>query len=206
MLYSTGRPLFALVFLVVLVLASAGCRKKHTAVPVPNQPNAVPAAEAPPPQTQPAQPPPAKAAPVTTPAPVQTVPAKDETIYQKNKPAEQPPPPKRASRPAPPAATPQGPAPTTPAPPADSPHLADILTPDQQREFNGAIDESLAHAQASIGSLANRQLTKEQEATVAQVQNFIQQAQATRKNDLAAAKSLAERAEVLSHDLVESLK
>ena len=205
--YSTGRPPFALVFLVLLVLASSGCHKKHTAVPVPSQPNAVPAEEAPPPQTQPAQPPPAKAPPVTTPAPVQTVPAKDETIYQKNKPAEQPPPPKRATRPAPPAAAPQGPAPTTtPPPPADSPHLADILTPDQQHEFNGAIDQSLSQAQTSIGSLVNRQLTKEQEATVAQVQNFIQQAQATRKNDLAAAKSLAERAEVLAHDLVESLK
>jgi hypothetical protein len=41
---------------------------------------------------------------------------------------------------------------------------------------------------------------------VQQVQNFIQQAQATRKTDLAAAKSLAERAEVLAKDLLASLR
>ena len=80
------------------------------------------------------------------------------------------------------------------------------MTPDQQRQYNAAIDQSLAHVQSSLSSIANRQLTKEQEATSAQVQNFVQEAQATRKNDLAAAKSLAERAEVLAHDLVESLK
>jgi len=41
---------------------------------------------------------------------------------------------------------------------------------------------------------------------VAQIQNFMAQAQEKRKDDLAAANSLAERAEVLSHDLVASLR
>jgi hypothetical protein len=80
------------------------------------------------------------------------------------------------------------------------------LTPEQQHEYNAAIDLSLAHAQASLGFIATRQLTTEQKATVAEIQNFIQQAQEKRKNELAAAKSLAERAEVLSHDLVASLR
>jgi hypothetical protein len=84
--------------------------------------------------------------------------------------------------------------------------LGDILTPDQQRQYNTAIDQSLTHAQNSLGSITSRQLTKEQQTTVAQVQNFIQQAQETRKSDLSSAKSLAERAEVLAKDLVASLK
>jgi hypothetical protein len=84
--------------------------------------------------------------------------------------------------------------------------LGDILTPDQQHQYNSAIDVRLAHAQASLEYITTRQLTKEQEATVAQIQNFMAQAQEKRKDDLAAANSLAERAEVLSHDLVASLR
>lgn len=80
------------------------------------------------------------------------------------------------------------------------------MTPEQQHQYNTAIDLSLAHAQASLGFIATRQLTTEQQATVAEIQNFMQQAQEKRKDELAAAKSLAERAEVLSHDLVASLR
>jgi hypothetical protein len=84
--------------------------------------------------------------------------------------------------------------------------LGDILTPDKQHQYTAAIDLKLAHAQASLDYITTRQLTKEQEATVAQIQNFMAQAQEKRKDDLAAANSLAERAEVLSHDLVASLR
>jgi hypothetical protein len=84
--------------------------------------------------------------------------------------------------------------------------LGDIFTSEQQHEHIAAIDLSLAHAQASLGYIATRKLTKEQEATVAEIRNFMQQAREKRKDDLAAAKSLAERAEVLSHDLVTSLR
>jgi len=88
----------------------------------------------------------------------------------------------------------------------EPPRLGDILTPDQQQQLKSAIDLRLAHAQASLDYIATRQLTKEQEATVVQIQNFMAQAQEKRKDDLAAANSLAERAEVLSHDLVASLR
>jgi len=197
--------------LLLLVFAQAACHAKHAAVPVPAQPEAKPAEEAPAPQqAPPAQSTPAIPSSVSPSAPTQTTPAKDETIYQKNKPPDQPPPPKRATRPpnptqTPPATAPQSPPPAA-APPADGPRLGDILTPDQQRQYNAAIELSLSHVQTSLSNIASHQLTKEQEATFAQVQNFVQQAQATRKDDLAAAKSLAERAEVLAHDLVESLK
>jgi hypothetical protein len=100
---------------------------------------------------------------------------------------------------------PQVPAPST-DPPVESPRLGDVLTTEQQHQYNVAIDQSLAHAQSSLSAVTNRQLTKEQEATVAQVQNFMQQALEKRKDELSAAKSLAERAEVLAHDLVASLR
>ncbi len=173
---------------------------------MPSEP--APAVEAP--QQQPVAPV-LSTTPATTPiapAPTTTSPPRDETKYQKNKPPEQPPTPKRTARPAnpaPAAAVPQGPAPIV-NPPADSPRLGDVLTAEQQHQYNAAIDQSLARAQTSLGAITNRQLTKEQEATVAQVQNFIQQALEKRKEELAAAKSLAERAEVLAHDLLASLR
>jgi hypothetical protein len=208
--FSMHRSVSAIVLLVLLVLAESSCPKKHAPVPVPSQPTPAPAVEAPPQQpavSGPTTTHPAIEPPPITPVPTQTTPVRDETKYQKSKPPGQPPPPKRSARPSNPA--PQAPAPQGPTqntPPADRPRLGDILPPEQQRQYKTAIDQSLAHAQSSIGSLANRQLTKEQEATVAQVQNFVLQAQETRKADLAAAKSLAERAEVLAHDLVASMR
>jgi len=205
MALSIRRPLSAIALTVQLVLTASACHKKVVAVPVPSEPATVQAAE--PPKQQPAAPPSPNVtppAPAPTTAPAQAAPPKDESNYQKNKPPDQPPPPKHPSHPANPA---PAPAAQTPAPaPADPPRLGDILTPEQQHEHNAAIDLSLAHAQASLGFITTRQLTKDQEATVAEIQNFIQQAQEKRKDDLAAAKSLAERAEVLSHDLVASLR
>ena len=84
--------------------------------------------------------------------------------------------------------------------------LGDILSPEQQRQYNVAIDRSLASAQNSLGSVAKRPLSKDQQAVVGQVQQFIQQAQQTRKSDLGAAKSLAERADVLARDLARSVR
>ncbi len=205
--FSIDRPLSAMVLAALLVLTTSSCHKKQVAVPVPSEP--VPAVTAPavepPPQQQPVPAQPAAAPPATAPA---TAPApKDETQYQKNKPPDQPPPPKHPAHPTTPASTAPAVQSPPPAPaPADTPRLGDILSPDQQREYNTAIDLSLAHAQASLGFISTRQLTHEQQSTVAEIQNFIQQAQEKRKNELEAAKSLAERAEVLSHDLVASLR
>ncbi|HEV8042098.1 MAG TPA: hypothetical protein VGP62_24675 [Bryobacteraceae bacterium] len=219
--FSIGAPLSAMVLTVLLVLTTlvlttSSCRKKHGAVPVPSQPAAVEAphdqpaapttaAPAPlsPPETNPAQ-----TTPVNTPASAPASPPKEESKYQKNKPPDQPSPPKHAARPlnpAPAATAPQSAAPAS-VTPTDPPRLGDVLSPDQQHQYIAAIDVSLAHAQASLDFISTRQLSKEQKATVGEIVNFMQQAQEKRKNDLAAAKSLAERAEVLSHDLVASLR
>jgi hypothetical protein len=213
---SRFQPAAALVVLSLLVLPGMGCRKKQVPLGLPAQPtpeaqpqnsqaspNPAPNKPAPTPPSQTSAAPAASGNP-SSPAPTPT--PKDENVYQKNKPpTDQPPPPKRAARPANPSApVVQGPTQSTPA--ADAPNLGDVLTPDQQKQYNAAIDQSLTHAQASLGGLANRQLSQEQQATMAQVQSFIEQAQEKRKTDLAAAKSLAERADVLANDLVASLR
>jgi hypothetical protein len=188
------------IVLLVLVLEPA-CQKRQVAVPVPQPP-----ASSQPSAAQPA------ATPSQTPTaqPGATTDNAQESPYQVNKPAQPAPAAARKSaRPAAPASTsPQAAAPSTPstAAPAQPPQLGDIVTPDQQRQFNAAIDQSLARAQASLASVANRELTKDQQGLVEQIRNIMQQAQTSRNSDLPGAKSLAARAEVLAKDLAGSFR
>jgi len=80
------------------------------------------------------------------------------------------------------------------------------LTQEQQRQYNTAIDQSLQRAEASLRSIGNRQLSKEQQSSLDEARNFIRQAQATRASDLPGAQRLAERAEVLAGNLANSLR
>jgi hypothetical protein len=136
---------------------------------------------------------------------VTTTHAQEPSPYQVNKPPQPTPaakkPPRTATAPAP--AAPSTPA-TPPAPAAPAPKLGAILTPDERKQINAAIDQSLSHAQASLNSVGGRQLSKDQQSQVEQIRNFIGQAQTTRGSDPAGAKSLSERAEVLARDLVAS--
>ena len=205
--FSIDRPLSAMVLAALLVLTTSSCHKKQVAVPVPSEP--VPAVTAPAVEPTPSS---SRCPHSLPPLPLQ--PRRLPLRRQRMKPnikrtsrrislhrpsirliqplRLQPPPPSRARRLLQRRPTPRA--------------WEISLSPDQQREYNTAIDLSLAHAQASLGFISTRQLTHEQQSTVAEIQNFIQQAQEKRKNELEAAKSLAERAEVLSHDLVASLR
>ena len=189
----------------VLVLEPA-CRKRQVAIPVQPHPAAAsqPHAVSPPAPVQDTGAPQAAPA-ITTTTNVQTTP------YQVNKPAPaQPSAPRKPARavaaPSPQATAPvPSPAPAPPAP-ITPPQLVDIVPPDQQRQLNGAIDQSLARAQASLTSIASRELSKDQQAMADQIRNLMQQAQVSRKSDLQGAKSLAERAEVLAKDLAGSFQ
>jgi hypothetical protein len=81
-----------------------------------------------------------------------------------------------------------------------------MTTPEQERELNGQIDQMLSNAEATLNTLHSRPLTRDQEAAVAQVQSFIRQARESRKSDLPGARSLAQRAEILSRDLAASIR
>jgi hypothetical protein len=187
-------------FVLLLVWESACQRRRHVAVPLAAPPAAIqpaPAATAPA-VTNTETPSPAATAPHTTPAP----PSQEASPYQINKP---PPPPapavKKSTRPTTvPAAAP---IPTPPAPAPPPPKLGDILTADEQKQYNAAIDQSLSRAQTSLNLIGGRQLNKVQQAEVEQIRNFMQQALSARASDPAGAKSLAERAEVLARDLAK---
>ena len=203
------RILFIFGVLGLLVVLESSCRKRQVAVPLPTTP--APAAKATP-APVPAPPNPSLEPPPELPASTEPAPNPAANVtppYQVNKPPQPPPPAKRPTRStatgSQPAPAPPPPTPTTVAP-APQPRLGDILTPDQQRDFNAAIDQSLSRAQTILGSIGARQLSKEQQGTLDQIRNFIQQAQETRKSDLQGAKSLSERAEVLARDLAASFR
>lgn len=194
------RPLKA-IFLVVLTAAlESACHKKQASIPVPPAPapaattpeSTTPTTETPPNPTLPT--PPTTQPSVTPPAATQPTPPNPTPPAT---PEDQPKPPARRPARVPP--NPAAPGPNQP------PRLGTLLTPEQQRQYNYEIDRSLGRAQASLRAIGNRQLTVEQHDRVTQVENFIQQAQALRKSNLAGAKSLAERADVLARDLVASI-
>jgi hypothetical protein len=197
------RPLNAIFLVVLMTTLETACHKKQAGIPVPPVPT--PAATNPvatsPESTTPAtgtQPNATPPAPTTTQQPTPPAPAPPAATEEQPKPPVRRPP---RTLPANPAAPPNvAPAPVQPPP------LGTLLTPEQQRQFNNDIDQSLRRARASLQSIGNRQLTADQHDRVAQVENFIQQAQAARNSNLAGAKSLAERAEVLARDLVASLR
>lgn len=134
------------------------------------------------------------------------------TACHKNKTAAQPPvttPPTahRTARPrraqtAPPA-IPAGP---SQAPPMEAPRLAQMLSRDEERQYNISIDTSLSDAQANLQALSDRKLTEEQQNSVRQIQDLVRQANELRKTDLMSAKRSADKAAVLAKDLVRGLK
>ncbi|HLJ50151.1 MAG TPA: hypothetical protein VKU01_29260 [Bryobacteraceae bacterium] len=104
--------------------------------------------------------------------------------------------------------------PATPTPPVQQPsqpteppiRLGRALGTDEQRALNTTIDQHLANAERLLSSLAGKRLSKQQNDSAAHVRSFITQAAEARKTDLEAAKSLAERADVLASDLAGSVR
>ncbi len=92
---------------------------------------------------------------------------------------------------------------TAPAPaPAPLPQLAPMMSDEQRRAYDTAIDASIGHTQQDIARARGRSLSAEQKEIIERAQAFIEQAKQIRAQDPAAAKSLAERAELLSKDVV----
>jgi hypothetical protein len=115
-----------------------------------------------------------------------------------------PPPP----RPAPPA---RRPLPSKPTPPPvavetpATPKLAQIFTPEQLRENNRIIDESLDHVQKLLDALGKKNLTADQKNREGLIRDLEMQARQMREGDLASAVSLAKRADQLAKDLLDHL-
>ena len=106
-----------------------------------------------------------------------------------------------ATQPASPAATP-----SVSAPAAAAPHLGQMLSSTEARQYNLALDQSLSRTQDNLSLLANRHLTADQQSSVREIEELLRQANATRKVDLTSARALADKAQVLARDLVRNVK
>ena len=197
-----ARLILSVLLLGLLALANS-CHKRQVLVPTgpPAVAPSTPAASAPPPKPAPQEIPPPPALSPEKPVEAEGV---IPTPQVGPPPAERP---RRAARPSTPAgpAAPSGPA-TPSAPSAPAPQLGIVLSPDQQRQYNADIDQKIQSAEGNLRSIGNRQLSKEQQASIEETRNFIRQTQALRSSDLPGALRLAERAEVLARNLASSLR
>ncbi|MBL8291986.1 MAG: hypothetical protein JNN08_09115 [Bryobacterales bacterium] len=111
-------------------------------------------------------------------------------------------------KPVPSAQSSEAPPETAPAPSPEEPvlQLAPLLTAEQQTAYNTAIDAALQRAEANLARLDPRRLKGSQRSNFQRVRLFIQQAQQTRTSDLAVAKSLADRADLLAQDLARNFR
>jgi len=185
----------------LLLGVSSSCERRQVSVPVPPAPAPAPPQPAPQVRAPAAA---ASSAPSSKGASTQT---QESNRYQVDRPPQAEKKAARSPAPSTPAPSAPAPAPTVPAgpvAPTPAPKLGDVLTADQEKQYNASIDESLAHAQASLNSIGRRQLNRDQQADADQIKSFMQQALAARASDLAGAKSLAERAEVLARDFAAS--
>jgi hypothetical protein len=103
--------------------------------------------------------------------------------------------------------TPAKPVATPPAavePPA-TPRIAQIIPPEQSREYNKTLDEMLDRVQRALDGFAKRNLTAEQRERMEQIRDFQTQAKQARVEDLVTAVNLAKHADVLAKDLLDRL-
>ena len=188
---------FTAVLLAALFVPSTGCIFRKTKAAAPPVITAPPTARTIPPEI-PDFPPPPKVEtgqPTTTAPPIET-------------PTPQPPPEPEKPKPAPRPRAPKPASPETVAPqdPSRVPQLTQILTPAEQEAHQKAIEAAIDNAEANLAKLAGQRLNASQQANVERAKSFIQQARQTRANDLATARSLAERADLLSQDLIRNLR
>ena len=200
----------------VLFLVSAGCRffggkVKPDPTPLPAPPRLVEEVKAPPPKVEPPGPPPK----IETKAP--EVPATVTNIPRPPAPRPKRRPQKKTIPTAVGTAATVQPAPSTkdpqtvevapaPAEPPSLPKLGEIFSDDQKLQLQKSCDESITRAKEALGQLRGLSLSPDQKQSLARVQIFISQAQQAKSKDPQTAKQLAERADLLSRDLVRTVR
>ncbi len=164
----------------------------------------------PPPAKIPVQTAPAKPAPPPPLAPPPQIPATQPPTAEipEQQPEPIPPPPQPVKkRPSPAGPRVQTPPETTAAPaPAPAPQLRPMLTPAQRQELERTLNAHVRTAQAILGSIGNRTLSRDLTELALQIRTFITQAEEAKNTDLLRANNLAERAEVLAQDLSRRLR
>ena len=92
------------------------------------------------------------------------------------------------------------------SPPRAFPQLGKILTADERRAYDRAIERSIQSVRQTLAGIVDRNLTPDQINAVRRIRGFLSQAQAARKRDPAIAKHLADRAQLLAQDLARFLR
>ena len=92
------------------------------------------------------------------------------------------------------------------SPPRAFPQLGKILTADQRRAYDRAIERSIQSVRQTLAGIVDRSLTPDQINAVRRIRGFLSQAEAARKHDPAIAKNLADRARLLAQDLAQFLR
>jgi len=182
-----------------LVLACAGAIGCHHATAHAAAPSeAAPPAESP----QPAPAKPAASEAASAPAPANPAPAKPTT---ESAPATNPAP--KSAEPKPHPAAPAAPPPEEPpAPKPAPPQITLRISPAEEAEQRSQTQKSIAEAEANLHRVSGRDLTDTQRDMVEKIQNFLAQArQASEIPDWSRARILAEKARLLSTELVNSL-
>lgn len=90
-------------------------------------------------------------------------------------------------------------------PEAPAPRLGQLFTPDQQREYNRSLDESLERVKRALSIVSGKSLNAEQSEIANKIRTFQKQAEEARDQDLLTAVTLAKRADVLAQDLLQRL-
>jgi hypothetical protein len=183
-----------------LALALSGCwfgkKPVVSALPLPPQPIAMNPVLPPFPQTDEDE----EDLPAIQPAPV------PDTAAIAPPPETQPvPPPRRPVRPKKPSPTPETPVPANTQPPAPPARLEEVLTEDRRRQLETDFSRSVTQARSTLNQTGGRSLTNVQRQTAERIRTFLQQAEQSKKGDLATAVQLAKRAELLAQDLRKSL-
>jgi outer membrane biosynthesis protein TonB len=172
-----------------LTFGAAGCQRNIVKASPPS------VSTPPPPEANPSTAPPTE--PQTTTAPPPTA---APTPTPKSTP---PPAPTRAKQPAPVASEPEKPA-DNPRP--EAPVISPELTPQAQAAAEQRTNADIAHAEQNLQSAESKQLDEAQHDLVQKVRDFLAQAHdAIHAEDWVRASNLAEKARVLSDELVKSL-
>ncbi len=100
------------------------------------------------------------------------------------------------------------PEPTTAAtPPAPAaPKLGQMLKPEESREYNKRLDTTVDRVKAAVAAIQTKPLSDDQKEIVGRIRSFLAQAEQAREPDVISAVNLAERADLLSRDLLERLR
>jgi hypothetical protein len=194
-----GRRIILVALLCAALPFAAGCKKKNVQAAPPA--DTLPAVTAPPTaETKAAQPvvkTDSKTEPAPTPSlivpPPKSAPAKSKTTPS---PGTQPP---AAALPTPPE--------TEPPPPRGAPpQISPRLSPTEQVEYERKTMADIATSEKNLGRVGNRELNVAQRDMAEKIRGFLAQArEAMRANDWVRARTLAQKARLLSIELVNSL-